>query len=230
MAYIFDIILLGVIIFFVAIAAKKGFLASSKGIVSLILTAILLTSMQPTVLTYLQSSAFGENIRETVAKNVMKSYEKEQLPEDADTTDTETAVMICNSLGLPEFMASGIRDGIKDMSEIKNNVMEVISDAISLAILKVLSVIILFILVRILVFLALKILETLFTLPGLKTINKTLGACIGIINAILAVYIICGAVTLFTPTDKMPAVSDTVSHTFIVKYFYENNILMSLFI
>lgn len=230
MAYIFDAILLAVIIFCIVRAAKKGFLASSRSIVALILTAILLTAMQPTVLTYLQSSALGENIRETVAKNVMKSYEKEQLPEDADTTDTETAVMICNSLGLPEFMASGIKDGIKDMSEIKNNVMEVISDAISITILKVLSVIILFILVRIIVFLALKLLETLFTLPGLKTINKTLGACIGIINAIIVVYILCGAVTLFTPTDKMPAVSETVSQTMIVKYFYENNILMSLFI
>lgn len=230
MAYIWDAVLVLIVLVCIVRSAKKGFLASISNVLTLILIAVMFTSMQPTVLEYLQGSALGENIRQTVAKNVLKSYEKEQLPEDTDTTDTETSIMICDSLGLPGFMSSGIKDSLKQMSEIKNNVMEVISDAISLTMMKVISVILLFILVRIIVFLVIKLLESLFALPGLKTINSTMGALIGILNAALAVYIICGAVSLFTPTDKLPAVSETVSNTYIVKYFYDNNILMSLFV
>lgn len=230
MAYIWDIVLVIAVMLCIRRSVKKGFLAASHNILALILTAVMLTSMQPTVLAFLQSSALGENVRQIVAENVLKGYEKEQLPEDTDTTDTEMSETICDSLGLPGFMKSGIKESISQMSEIKNNVMEVISDAISLAILKVISIIILFVLVKLIVFLALKFLESLFSLPGLRTMNQAMGACIGIINALLLVYIICGAVSLFTPTDKLPAVSETVSETYIVKYFYENNILMSLFI
>lgn len=230
MAYIWDIAVCAVILFFVAFSSKRGFIRASKNILALILTAVLLTSMQTVVLTYLQSSPLGDNIRSMVAENITKTYQKEQLPEDTDTTDTETSLMICNTLALPKFMAESIESTIKQMSEIKNNVLEVITDAISLTILRIIATILLFLLVRIFVYLLLKILESLFGLPGLKTINHTLGAIIGVVNALLAVYIICGAVSLLAPMDKLPVIQEAVSSTYILKYFYDNNLLLSLFI
>ena len=165
-----------------------------------------------------------------MSENVTKTYEAENLPEGTDTTDTEKSIMICEAMSLPTFLSNSIEASIREMSEIKNNVMEVITDTLTLLIMRIIALLLLFILVRIFVFLAVKILESLFELPGLKTINKTLGATIGIINALLVVYIICGAVSVFTPTDKLALVSGTIEQTMLLKYVYNHNLLLSLLI
>ncbi len=230
MSITLDLAVCALVFIMVIISAKRGFIRASKSILALILTAVLFTSLQGAVMDFLQSSSLGEGIRQRVEESITKSYEKEQLPEDTDTTDTDTAVMICKSLGLPGFMAESLEDTVTQMSEIKNNVMDVIADAITMTILRVLSAILLFAIVRLFVFLILKIVESLFSLPGLKTINGTLGAAIGIINSLLIVYIVCGAVGLFSPMDKLPEIQQTIGNTYILKYFYENNLLISLFV
>ena len=116
------------------------------------------------------------------------------------------------------------------MKDLKNNVMEVITDSLTLMILRVLSMLLVFLLVRIFVFLILKVLESLFEIPGLRVVNKGLGAILGIINSLLLIYIICGAVSFFAPTEKLVLIEEAVGKTYILKYFYENNVLMSLFI
>lgn len=230
MNYILDAVLCIAVIACVIISANKGFIKASKNILALILTAVLTVSAQPTILTYLQSSPIGDGIKMSVSKNITKTYVREGLPEDTDTSDTEASLDICEKLGLPDFLADGIEESIKSMSEVKNNVLEVITDAMTMMILKLISLIILFLLVKVFVFLVLKLLESLFGLPVLRTVNKTLGACIGIFNSLLLIYIICGAAALLTPADKLAALNETVSATYIVKYFYENNLLMSLFV
>ncbi len=228
--YIWDIVLAAVAVFFVSLAAKKGFIRASKNIIALLLTVILLASMQNTVLEFLQTTPLGDNIKHMVSENITKTYEKEQLSEEIDTTDNEKALEVCEALSLPAFLSDSIENSIRQMSEIKNNVMEVITDSLTLIIMKVIAMLLLFVLVRVFVFLALKILESLFGLPGLKTINRTLGAVVGIFNAALAIYIVCGAVSLFTPTDKLEEIQATINSTYILKYFYENNLLLSFFV
>ena len=230
MGNIIDIVLIAVMIFFVIMSAKKGFISASKNIITLILTVTLLASMQGVMLDALQKSPLGDNIKEMVSKNVTKTYQAENLPEGADTTDTEKSIMICEAMSLPTFLADSIAESIRGMSEIKNNVMEVITDSLTMLIMRIIALLLLFVLVRIFVFLAVKLLESLFGLPGLKTINKTLGAAIGVVNAFLSVYIICGLVSLFVPTDKLSIVSAAIDQTMLLKYLYNNNLLLSLFV
>lgn len=230
MNYIWDGILILAVLVCIALSMKKGFISASKSILALILTAILLSSMQPLVLGALQSTAISGSIRNMVSKNISSAYQKEELPEDTDTTDVEGTELICTSLGFPKFMENSIKSTVSGMTEIKNNVMEVVVDAVTLMILKVISILLVFLLVRIFVFLILKLLESLFRLPGLKLINRTLGALLGVINALLLIYIVCGAVSLFAPAEKLQVIEETVKSTYILKHFYENNLLLSLFI
>ncbi len=230
MGYILDIILVAIIVFFVLMSAKKGFISASKNIITLILTVTLLASMQGVMLEALQNSPLGDNIKKMVSQNVTKTYEAENLPEETDTTDTEKSIMICQAMSLPTFLTNSIEASIREMSEIKNNVMEVITDSLTLLIMRIIALLLLFILVRIFVFLAVKLLESLFQLPGLKTINKSLGAVIGIVNAFLVIYIIFGAVSVFTPTDKLAIISQTIDQTILVGYLYNHNLLLSLLV
>ena len=230
MNFICDGILILVAAICIIASMKRGFISASKKILALILTAVLLSSVQPAMLTMLQSTPASDAIRNMVSKNISSSYKREGLPEDADTTDTEETKVIVSSLGFPKFMENSITKTVSGMTEIKNNVMETVTDAVTLMIMKLLSVILLFLIVKFFVFLLLKILESLFKLPGLKTINRLLGAGLGVINALLLIYIICGAVSLFAPADKLVLIEETVQNTYILKYFYENNLLLSLFV
>lgn len=227
--YILDAILVVVVLFCIITSLKKGFIKASKNVITLILTVTLLASMQGVMLSALENSPLGDNIKKMVSENVTKTYQKEQLPENTDTTDTQQSLMICEALPLPDFLAESIEKSIMEMSEIKNNVMEVITDSITLLIMRIIAMLMLFVLVKIFVFLAIKILDSLFGLPGLRTVNKSLGAIIGIVNAMLVVYIVCGLVSLFTPMQHLAAVDSTIGSTFLLKYFYNNNLLLSLF-
>ncbi|MBR4173606.1 MAG: CvpA family protein [Clostridia bacterium] len=230
MSYIFDAALVALAVICIVFSMKRGFISASRRLLALILTAVLLTSSQPFILNFLQSTPASGAIRKMVEKNITQSYKREGLSEDINTTETEETQGVVSSLGFPKFMQKSIQRVVSGMTEIKNNVMEVVTDAVTLMILKLLSVVLLFLLVKLLVFLLLKLLEGLFELPGLKTLNRVLGALLGVINALLLIYIICGAVSFFAPSEKLIIIEETVKNTFIVKHFYENNLLMSLFI
>lgn len=227
--YILDAILVFVVIFFIAHSAKRGFIKASKNIITLILTVTLLASMQGVMLSALGNSPLGDNIKKMVSENLTKTYEEEQLPENVDTTDTEQSLVVCEALPLPDFLKESIEKSIMEMSEIKNNVMEVITDSITTLIMRIIAMLMLFVLVKIFVFLAIKLLDSLFGLPGLKSVNRALGAVIGVVNAMLAIYIICGLVSLFTPMQNLAFVDNAIGQTMLVKYFYNNNLLLSLF-
>ena len=132
MNYIWDVILIAGILYCVISTAKKGFIGASKNIVSIILTVILLSTMHPIILNQLQSTSLGNDIKKVVTENVAKTFEKEQIPEDTDTSNTQSSVEICKSLGLPDFISKNIEKNLVEMSEVRNNVMEVITDSLSL--------------------------------------------------------------------------------------------------
>lgn len=230
MNYICDGILILLAVICIVFSMKKGFISASRKLLALIITAVILSSVQPTMLNMLQSTPASDTVRKMVSKNISQSYKREALSEDIDTTKTQETQLVVSSLGFPKFMKNSLNKTISSMSEIKNNVMEVITDAVTLMILKVISVILLFLLVKLFVFLLLKLLEGLFELPGLKLLNRFLGAGLGIINALLLIYIICGAVSLFAPSEKLVIIEETVKNTYLLKYFYENNLLLILFI
>ena len=60
MNYILDILVCAVILVCIGISAKKGFIKASRNILALILTAVLMISAQPMILSYLQSSPISD--------------------------------------------------------------------------------------------------------------------------------------------------------------------------
>ena len=230
MNYLLDLILILVIMFCIIFSMKKGFISVSKGLVSIILTVVLMSSMQPVLLGLIEGSALSDRIREMVSENVESVYEKENYSKDTKTSDVDTADKICESLGFPKFMEKSIKSTVYGLYDAKKNVLDVITEAVTLMILKVLAMVFVFLMVRFLVFISVKLLALIFELPGLKTINKTLGAILGIVNAILIVYIVCAAVSLFIPAESRIVFDEAVKKTYILKHFYENNGLMLLFV
>jgi len=230
MNYILDAILILLVLVIVIVSGKKGFLSASKNIVALILTAILLATMQGTVLTALQNSPINGTVRTIVAKKITKTYEEKQISENIYTDDTEKSNEACEALGFPSFMEESIKNTVSRMTEIKNNVMEVVTDSVTIMILKVIGMLLVFLIVKLMVFLIMLLLGSLFKLPGLRSVNRLLGTVLGMVNAMLVIYLVLGAVSLFAPAEKMQIINDSIQGTYLVKYFYEHNMLLSLLI
>ena len=228
--YILDLGIIAVITASCMIAKNKGFLKSSNTILSLVVSAVLIVTLLDPFTEYLIKSPIGERIGEKISYKVEDTAEDEELTvEDKDSAEEFGKVM-----GLPVFMTSIVGDKIeeqtKKMEEIKNDALTAVSDAVLEVVLKILAIILLFLLVKIGVFLLLKLLDAVFKLPLLSGINSALGIFIGLINGILAVYVICAVMALFVPSASMEAVTQAIDNTIIFKYFYNNNLLIELFV
>lgn len=233
MNYIFDVVLIAIITASVIVCKKRGFLKSSYTVLSLIISAVLIVTLQQPFTDYLTGSALGQTVREKVEKQVM-GVSEEEIAEIEDTEDAETAVKVGEMMGLPVFMMDFLDEKLEKQAQavetMKNDALAVLTDTVTEVILKIASIILLFLLVRLGVFLLLRLLDLIFKFPLLSGVNSFLGILIGALNGLLIVYIICALLTLLAPTEALSSIGDIVDSTIIVKYFYHNNLLIELFI
>lgn len=233
MHYIFDLVLIGIITASVLIAKRRGFLKSSYTVLSLIISAVLIVTLQQPFTDYLISSSLGQTVREKVEKQVMGTAQ-EEMEEIESTEDEEAAVKVGEMMGLPTFLMDFLDEKLAKQAEavetMKNDALEVLTDTVTEVILKIASIILLFLAVRLGVYLLLHLLDILFKLPLLHGVNSFLGMIIGAVNGLLIVYILCALMMLLAPTESLSVIGDTVNNTLIVKYFYNNNLLIEMFI
>lgn len=233
MNYIFDLILIGIITASVLVSKRRGFLKSSYTVLSLIISAVLIVTLQQPFTNYLSSSALGQTVREKVQLQVMGTAEEEMESINGEE-DSETAQKVGEMMGLPSFLMDFLDEKLEKQTEavetMKNNALEVLTETVTEVILKIISIILLFLAVRLGVFLILRLLDLVFKLPVLSSVNSFLGIVVGALNGLLIVYIICAVMTLLAPTESLSAISETVNKTLIMKYFYDNNLLIEMFI
>ncbi len=233
MNYVFDLILIGIITAAVLISKKRGFLKSSYTVLSLLISVVLIVTLQQPFTEYLTTSALGQTVREKVSEQVIGTAE-EDMAAIEDKEDGEAAVKVGEMMGLPEFLMDFLDEKLEKQTEaveiMKNDALAVLTDTVTEVILKIVSIILLFLAVRVGVFLLLRLLDILFKLPVLSSVNALLGMVVGALNGLLAVYILCAILTLLAPTESLSVIGDIVDKTLIVKYFYNNNLLIELFI
>ncbi len=233
MNYLFDLVLIGIITAAVLVARRRGFLKSSYNVLSLIISVVLIVTLQQPFTDYLMTSPLGQTVREKVSEQVMGTAE-EDMEVIADEEDSETAVKVGEMMGLPQFLMDFLDEKLEKQTEaveiMKNDAFAVLTDTVTEVILKIVSIILLFLAVRLGVFLLLRLLDILFKLPVLSSVNSFLGMIVGALNGLLVVYILCAILTLLAPTESLSVIGDIVDKTLIVKYFYNNNLLIELFI
>lgn len=233
MHYIIDLITIGIITGAVLIGKRKGFLKSSYNVLSFVITAILVVSLQDPFCDFLAQSTLGENIRLSVFEQVTGKAEENQEA-FTESEDVSSVSQIGEEMGLPDFMMKFFDEKLEEQTQavetIKNSALATLADAVTELILKIISILLLFVIVRISVFLLLQILGALFKLPVLKSINSVLGILIGTVNGLIVIYIVCAVITLLIPSDSLGVVVEMIDSTLLTKYFYNNNLLIEIFI
>ena len=108
--------------------------------------------------------------------------------------------------------------------------MTATAEQTSILIIRIISAILFFLLVKLGIFILFRVLELFFRLKPLNFVNRTLGIILGIVNATILIYILCAIAVFIVPADYSQTFKTALSQTYITQFFYNNNILMKLFL
>lgn len=147
-------------------------------------------------------------------------YEKAYEAVNGEVSERLNTAGENGKIGIPEFVLKNA-----DIESAAKKSAEEISGNITGLILKIAVFVVLFVFIKIILAIVFHMLDTASKLPVINGTNKLLGGLLGLISILLAIYAVCAAIALFAVNE---AVSDTVNSTYLVKYFYNNNILLQL--
>lgn len=216
---VFDLAIILIFAICVIHSMRQGFVKASSAILSIVLTIILMFAFQDSINSYLKNSQFGEELNNKIISALTKQNEDKQVKSEEEI----------NELGLPLFFSDVAKDTEGKIENFKNDLILEAAQSTTASIINILSIVILYVGIRILLFFGLKIINMIFKLPVLKSINKLAGAAIGVVNALFVIYIICAAMIWFVPNNNSQLIKETIDNTYITKHFYNNNMLLELF-
>lgn len=220
-----------VLIFFICVrhAYKKGFMRASYTILSLIITLVCMFAFSGKFEAYLAESEIGTRIEQSVDKTMGIAPASEADAADGeDNGDTAEAEQ--TSPLMPKFLDDFTQDAAEGLENAKAEAAGLASAGISSVIIKAVSVALLYLIIRLLLFVALRLLDFIFKLPLLKTANRLLGAAVGAVNALLVIYAACAVLIWVFSAYHPVGLEAAVSGSRLLKMFYDNNLLIELFI
>ena len=197
-----DIILLAVLVISFVIGYKKGFVKSVWKIVALVVTIVLVLALKTPTVNFLAGSALANNISTKIAENV-------NIPQGG-------GVDIAETLNLPEFIQSDMTNQIDSTNNAVNSINEKTVMWLTNLCLTVIACVALFI-----------IINGITEAPIIKGVNKFMGGIFATINIIFIIFLLLALVSMFAPAESN--LYEMIDKTYAVKYLYNYNILLQLF-
>lgn len=214
-ALVIDIISVILIVVSFVRGSMKGFIKSVWRLAAWVITAVLTFSLLTPAYEFALNLPASEKLNTQV---------HQYLDERLTNGNEQEAVMIT---GLPEFLGESIDLG-QLTSEAAQNFDNAVSDFaknITNIIIKIAVFILLFLIIRILLWLVFNVLNVASKLPVIKGANKLLGGIAGVLGTMFVIYLVCAFISFFASNA---GVIEVINSSYIVKYFYNNNILLQL--
>lgn len=226
-----DFIIVAIFVLCVIEGMRKGLVKSVYRIFAFVLSIILSVVLLQPFTQLLSQTSIASSIRDNITQSIMNT-------EDGGSMDD-----ILPELHLPLFLQDSISNQYRmetdqdmqnqqqeqsDADAQHTDLSEWIANVLTNKIISVLGAVLLFIGIRILLGLIFYMLNALFHLPLLNSINKILGAFLGLINGAIIVYGLCAVLTLLSSHDFAAPIMNAVESSLIARCFYEYNILLNL--
>ena len=204
---ILDIIVLVFIITGAIIGYKKGLVGIMVGLVSMILAIILSLILQGPIADALyNNTGMGKVIEQTVYNNLNSANNKEK---EANASENIIIDSITNKA--TESLTS-----------------EQTAKTVTMFVLKGISFVIIFIIVTIICRILQSVLNLVFNLPVLDIVNNFGGLGVGVIKALLKIYIVLAIISFIAPMNIIAPVIDMINTSTVTKILYQNNLFVSL--
>lgn len=210
---IFDIVAVALLLIFFIINMRKGLLKCIYKIISLVVTVVLVFVFMEPIEAFINKTQIGAGIDEAVYELLIKEDEYNEETGRIEMSDESEALGL-----LPVYIENSV-------SEFKEGA---IAPAVSNVVKKSVAGIIIFIIAKLVLYLIFMLVDGLFKLPGLKTVNRILGGAVGILYGVVIIYLICGVISL--DVSHSVELREIIDKTVVVKYFYDYNVIMSMFL
>lgn len=206
---ILDIILIALLVLAFFIGYKKGFVKSVWKITALILTIVLILILKTPAIKFLS----GTNLAVTINTKISES-----LPQGG-------GVNIAQTLNLPEFLQGEVDSQITTAQGLP--ISDTVNSSLTSLFITIIACVGLFIIIRLILAAVFMIITAVTELPLIKGVNKLVGGLLGAVNILFIVYLLLAVMSLFASADNM--LFEEINNTQLVKYLYNYNILLQLF-
>ena len=116
---------------------------------------------------------------------------------------------------MPKFMTKN--------TDIIDSISEKTAEDITALVLKIAVGLSLFIIMKLVLLILFAVINAISKLPFVNSTNKLLGGLLGVVNIMFVIYALCAAITLMTDNEEILGI---INSSYVIKYFYDNNILM----
>lgn len=222
---ILSIVILLIVLLFMVRGYRKGLVQMVASMTTLILAIFLVSIVTPHISNVLKTRTPVYNMIEEKCEDLIKSGT------DQISSKIEESEWIEN-LKVPGFLQEMIKENNNTVSYEKMNVDsfgEYISHFLATMILNVVSYIITFIAALILIKVIAGALGLLTHLPVIHSMNRILGAVMGLIQSLLLIWLFLLAVTLFGNTEWGDYIMKMINDSSVLTALYDANIYIGIF-
>jgi len=202
---ILDIVIVAIIVGNVYLCYKKGLVNLAVGLIAVVAAIIL-------------SVLFYKPVTNLVV-------EKTGLDEMIENTLNETFGEQVRFMGLASYLdteVENIANGTQNEAEY------VVASVMAEKTVSLIVFIAIFTAVRVVLFALTFVADAITSLPILKQLDDVGGILYGLLKALLIIYVVLAVVSVIVSFSANTAISDTISSSFVTKFFYDNNILLNI--
>ena len=211
MGIILDIIVIAIFALNIFICYKKGLVKLAVGLIAVIASVILsMIFYKPVSNMVIENTEFDEKIENAIIENFTVNIEENEENEDN---------------GFIKYIEKYVDDAA---SKTANEIVIEAADTIAVKVINICVILAIFILARIVLILLTFISDIITGLPIIKQCNEVGGIIYGIVKALLIVYVVLAIVFFIVYTTGNTAITDVISNTYITKFFYDNNLLLTI--
>ena len=211
MGIILDIILVAIIALNVFICYKKGLVKLAVGLIAVLVSVILAVLLyKPVSNIIINNTELDEKIESAITENFVSEEETTEETEDN---------------GFMKYIEKYVEDPV---NKTKNEIVIEASGVIATKLIDIIAMVSIFIVARLVLILLTFVTDMITSLPILKQFNELGGILYGLIKALLIIYVLLAIAFFIVYTTGSTGLADAIANSFITKFFYNNNLLLSI--
>lgn len=211
MGIILDIILVAIIALNVFICYKKGLVKLAVGLIAVLVSVILAVLLyKPVSNIIINNTELDEKIKSAITENFVNEEETTEETEDN---------------GFMKYIEKYVEDPV---NKTKNEIVIEASGVIATKLIDIIAMVSIFIVARLVLILLTFVTDMITSLPILKQFNELGGILYGLIKALLIIYVLLAIAFFIVYTTGATGLGDAIANSFITKFFYNNNLLLSI--
>lgn len=216
------IVVIVILILFGIKGRRDGFIRTVFSIFSVLIALVIASTMSPYVSRTLQNN---EKLMERIVGGIQDAL----MTEERDKGDKTEQEEIITGLKLPQSLKEALSDN--NNSEVykalaAKSFSEYASRYLAVVILNAASFLLTYIITSILLAFIVRALDLISKLPIINGLNKTAGLLIGILNGLIALWILCIVLTMFSTTEIGGNIYNCINDSRILSSIYNNNLLL----